>query len=92
MKLLLKMHKHDTASVMIAQGEKIQEAGMKLSVTVLLGLAGHPRSEIHARETGRALSAIDPQHVGALSLMLIPGTTAAYWLEKRPVSRLMETA
>ena len=71
---LIKMHKHDTASVMIAQGKKIQEAGMKLSVTVLLGLAGHPRSEIHARETGRVLSAIDPQHVGALSLMLIPGT------------------
>jgi radical SAM superfamily enzyme YgiQ (UPF0313 family) len=71
---LIKMHKHDTASVMIAQGKKIQEAGMKLSVIVLLGLAGHPRSEIHARETGKALSAIDPQHVGALSLMLIPGT------------------
>jgi len=47
---------------------------MKLSVTVLLGIAGRRRSHIHAEETGRVLSAIDPNYVGALSLMLIPGT------------------
>ena len=41
---------------------------------MLLGLAGRERSQIHARETGRVLSAIDPEYVGALSLMLIPGT------------------
>jgi hypothetical protein len=41
---------------------------------VLLGIAGRERSEIHAQETGRVLSAIDPEYVGALSLMLIPGT------------------
>ena len=29
---------------------------------------------VHARETGRVISAIDPEYVGALSLMLIPGT------------------
>ena len=33
-----------------------------------------PRSLVHAEETGRVLSAIDPDYVGALSLMLIPGT------------------
>jgi radical SAM superfamily enzyme YgiQ (UPF0313 family) len=32
------------------------------------------RSDIHAAETGRVLSAIDPEYVGALSLMLTPGT------------------
>ena len=50
------------------------EAGFKLSITVLLGIAGRERSQLHARETGRVLSAIDPDYVGALSLMLIPGT------------------
>ena len=45
-----------------------------MSVTVLLGIAGPERSLIHARETGKVLSAIDPEYVGALSLMLIPGT------------------
>ncbi len=59
---------------MIEMGKKIREAGIKLSITVLIGLAGRERSEIHARETGRVLTAIDPEYVGALSLMLIPGT------------------
>jgi len=59
---------------MIEMGKKIRKAGIKLSITVLLGIAGRERSHIHARETGRALSAIDPEFIGALSLMLVPGT------------------
>ena len=59
---------------MIAMGRKARAAGIKLSVTVLLGLAGVDRSAVHAEATGRVLSAIDPEYVGALSLMLIPGT------------------
>jgi radical SAM superfamily enzyme len=59
---------------MINMGKKIRNAGIKLSITVLLGLAGRERSTIHAMETGRVLSAIDPEYVGALSLMLVPGT------------------
>jgi hypothetical protein len=55
-------------------GRKAIAAGMKLSVTVLLGIAGRARSVEHAHATARALSAIDPDYVGALSLMLIPGT------------------
>ncbi|MFW6334839.1 MAG: radical SAM protein [Desulfosalsimonas sp.] len=59
---------------MITCGRKVKEAGIKLSVTVLLGLAGRQRSAVHAAETGRVLSEMDPDYVGALSLMLIPGT------------------
>jgi radical SAM superfamily enzyme YgiQ (UPF0313 family) len=59
---------------MIEMGQKAKAAGFKVSLTVLLGVAGKARSDIHARETGRVLSAIDPDYVGALSLMLIPGT------------------
>jgi radical SAM superfamily enzyme YgiQ (UPF0313 family) len=62
------------AETLIAMGRKLRAAGIKLSVTVILGIAGPDRSETHARETGRALSAIDPEYVGALSLMLVPGT------------------
>lgn len=58
----------------IEMGKKALAAGFKLSITVLLGIAGQERSEIHAKETGRVLSAIDPDYVGALSLMLVPGT------------------
>jgi radical SAM superfamily enzyme YgiQ (UPF0313 family) len=71
---LAKINKGATSQTMIEMGKKIKTSGIRLSITVLLGIAGRDRSEIHARETGRVLSAIDPQYVGALSLILIPGT------------------
>jgi radical SAM superfamily enzyme YgiQ (UPF0313 family) len=71
---LKKINKGATAAYMIAMGKKAKAAGIKLSITVLLGIAGRQRSQVHAVETGRVLSAIDPEYVGALSLMLIPGT------------------
>jgi radical SAM superfamily enzyme YgiQ (UPF0313 family) len=71
---LQKINKGATAAHMIEMGLKAKQAGFKLSITVLLGIAGPERSQIHAQETGRVLSAIDPNYVGALSLMLIPGT------------------
>jgi radical SAM superfamily enzyme YgiQ (UPF0313 family) len=68
------VNKGATAQTMIEMGQKIRAAGIKLSITVLLGIAGRERSQIHAEATGRVLSAIDPEYVGALSIMLIPGT------------------
>lgn len=68
------INKGFTSKAAIEMGCKVIDAGMKLSITVLLGIAGRERSEIHAKETGRVLSAIDPNYVGALSLMLVPGT------------------
>ena len=59
---------------MILMGRRLKASGIKLSVTVLLGLGGRARSKIHATETGRVLSAMDPDFVGALTLMLVPGT------------------
>lgn len=66
--------KGSDANEMVTGGQRVRRAGIKLSVTVLLGIGGKKRSHMHARETGKALSAIDPEYVGALSLMLTPGT------------------
>lgn len=71
---LAAIRKGGTAEKMIEMGRKIKGAGIKLSITVLLGIAGRERSAAHAEATGRVLSAIDPDYVGALTLMLIPGT------------------
>lgn len=71
---LKKMRKGVGADTIIKMGLRVMEAGIKLSVTVLLGLAGPERSDAHAEATGRALSAMDPEYVGALSLMLLPNT------------------
>jgi radical SAM superfamily enzyme YgiQ (UPF0313 family) len=72
--VLKDIRKGADAEKMIIMGRRVKEAGIKLSVTVLVGLGGRERSMVHARETGRVLSAIDPDFVGALSLMLLPGT------------------
>ena len=71
---LASIDKGATSATMIEMGRKAKDAGFKLSVTVLLGIAGRKRSQVHAKETGRVLTAIDPDYIGALSLMLIPGT------------------
>jgi radical SAM superfamily enzyme YgiQ (UPF0313 family) len=71
---LEKVKKGADSDRMIRMGQKAKAVGLKLSLTVLLGIAGKDRSDIHARETGQVLSAINPDYVGALSLMLIPGT------------------
>lgn len=71
---LQNINKGADSARMIETGRKLRDAGIKLSITVLLGIAGIERSHIHARETGRVLTAIDPEYVGALSLMLTPET------------------
>ncbi len=71
---LEKINKGADSQLMIEMGKKIRAAGIQLSITVILGIAGKERSHIHAKESGRVLSAIDPEYVGALSLMLTPGT------------------
>jgi radical SAM superfamily enzyme YgiQ (UPF0313 family) len=73
--ILKEIHKGTSAENLIQMGRKVKEAGIKLSVTVLLGIAGRERSLRHARATGELLSAMDPNYVGALTVMLIPGTT-----------------
>lgn len=59
---------------MIEAGRRVRGVGLKLSVTVLLGIAGRKRSLEHARATGEVLSAMDPTYVGVLTLMILPNT------------------
>jgi radical SAM superfamily enzyme YgiQ (UPF0313 family) len=72
--VLQEIHKGVRPERMIEAGRRIRDAGLKLSVTVLLGIAGRERSLVHARATGELLSAMDPNYVGALTLMLLPNT------------------
>lgn len=59
---------------LVEAGKKAREAGIALSVTVILGLGGVDRSREHALETARVLGEIDPAYAGALTLTLVPGT------------------
>jgi radical SAM superfamily enzyme YgiQ (UPF0313 family) len=64
-----------TAAQQIEQVQRLQRAGIKRSITVLLGIAGREGSLQHARLTGEALTQMDPEYVGALTVMLVPGTS-----------------
>jgi radical SAM superfamily enzyme YgiQ (UPF0313 family) len=72
--LLKKIKKGITATQMIQAGRRIKEAGIALSVTVILGLGGIEQGIEHAADTAGVLTAIDPDYASALTLMLMPGT------------------
>ncbi|MGQ9693469.1 MAG: radical SAM protein [Thermodesulfobacteriota bacterium] len=72
--LLRKVHKGASYEQMVEAGRRVKEAGITLSVTVLLGLGGIERSHQHALATAKILSEIDPDFASALTLMVVPGT------------------
>lgn len=63
-----------TVKQQVEFGRRVREAGLFLSATVLLGVAGKARSREHGVATGKALSAMQPNQVGVLTLMLLPNT------------------
>lgn len=72
--LLKKIRKGVGSRQLVAACQKIKEAGITLSVTVILGIGGKDMSVTHALDTARILTEIDPDYVGALTIMLVPGT------------------
>lgn len=60
---------------MVEAGRRIRRAGILLSVTVLLGLAGRsPKAVDHAIKTAEICNDMNPDYIGALVLMLVPRT------------------
>ena len=72
--LLQNIGKGVSSDQMIQAGQKVKEAGIRFSVTIILGLGGIERSKRHVLETARVLTEIDPDYAGALTLTLVPGT------------------
>ncbi len=54
--------------------EKIMDAGILLSQTVLLGIGGVELSREHAIDTGKHLGDMSPDYASALTVMLLPNT------------------
>ncbi len=72
--LLQNIGKGVSSDQMVEAGKKVKEAGISLSLTIILGLGGVERSKEHVLETARILTEIDPDYAGALTLTLVPGT------------------
>jgi coproporphyrinogen III oxidase-like Fe-S oxidoreductase len=73
-RVLQKVMKGVRRQELVEAGKKVKEAGITLSVTVILGLGGVEGSQEHALETAKILTDIDPDYAGALTLTLVPGT------------------
>lgn len=71
--LLRKVCKGVDYDQMVEAGRRVKAAGIILSATVILGLGGVANSKEHALATAKILTDIDPDYVGALTLMLYPG-------------------
>jgi radical SAM superfamily enzyme YgiQ (UPF0313 family) len=72
--LLKKIQKGASYEQMLEAARHVKEAGISLSVTVILGLGGAEKSVEHALDTAKILKDMDPDYVGALTLMLVPHT------------------
>jgi radical SAM superfamily enzyme YgiQ (UPF0313 family) len=88
--VLRRIDKGVEAEEMVRLCGKATEAGMKLSVTVVLGLGGPRLSERHARATAQVIDRVRPRFASALTLMLPPRTPSYAQAFGDPGWRLLE--
>ncbi len=71
---LAAVRKGADAETMVEAGRRVRAAGIFLSVTCLLGIAGVAHSREHARATAEVLNRMRPSQVAVLTLMLLDNT------------------
>ncbi len=72
--VLKKARKGSDAASMTAAVRKAQDAGIKASVMVLIGLAGRAGSDQHARRSAEVASRMQPRFLSLLTITPIDGT------------------
>jgi radical SAM superfamily enzyme YgiQ (UPF0313 family) len=72
--VLRRVDKGITAAEMVEAVRQLKRVGMRASVIAILGLGGRELSAEHAEQTGRVASAMDPEYLSLLTLMLVPGS------------------
>ena len=71
---LTRINKGASVEQMVQAAGQVRDANLFLSVTVLLGIAGVENSQVHAIDTGKALTAMAPNQIAALTLMILENT------------------
>ena len=95
--VLERMNKGHTAAAIVGAGQKARHCGLALSVTAISGLGSVALWRQHAVGTAEALSAIKPEYIGLLTLMVEHGTPLEKWVREgsftvlSPVEVLKET-
>ena len=80
--VLEKMTKGHTAAAIVEAGQKARRCGFALSVTAISGLGSRELLREHAIGTAEALSAMNPEYIGLLTLMVERGTPLERWVRE----------
>lgn len=72
--ILKDIKKGCTSEEIVKAGRKIVQSNIRLSVTLISGIGGEEKTHIHAVESARVISEINPDYVGLLTLMVEPQT------------------
>ena len=81
--LLLKFNKGVTAAETVKNALRCKAAGIAISVTAINGMAGlNGDWQAHAIDTAKAVSAMKPEYIGLLTLMVEPGTPLEKWVRE----------
>lgn len=86
--VLRRMGKAESVDGMVKAGRMARACGLKMSVMVLLGLAGPEGSAAHARATAMALNRMQPRILSALRVIPVPQTPLERW-EKEGSFRML---
>ena len=95
--VLERMNKGHSPAAIVAAGQKARRCGLALSVTAISGLGSVALWREHAVGTAEALSAMKPEYIGLLTLMVEHGTPLEQWVREgeftllSPVEVLKET-
>ena len=68
------INKGVTSRELIEAGQKLKRCGIKASITLISGIGGRKRRIEHAVGSAKLISAINPDYVGFLTLMIEPAT------------------
>lgn len=72
--ILEDINKGATVGEIIREANKLKDANILLSVTLISGLGGKEKWKLHATESSKAINQINPDYLGLLTLMIEPGT------------------
>jgi radical SAM superfamily enzyme YgiQ (UPF0313 family) len=72
--ILKSVNKGVTVEEMVEAGRRVKQGGIPLSVTIILGLGGTEKLVQNAEGSAEVINQIDPDYVGALTLLLRKGT------------------
>ena len=78
--VLTRMRKGHDAAAIVAAGQKARRCGLALSVTAISGLGSVELWREHAVDTARAVSEMNPDYLGLLTLMVEHGTPLEQWV------------